>query len=192
MKSGRLRLLWNGINLRPNSSNPRTSSRHTSTSVAYLRKRLADIGRYDLLSAADRGDLSTHAAAEAAGLITTARSRVTGNGSQNMARKRAWAVARATGQAPPLPPKPEPQPEPQLRPVSPLPPEIRAIVEKLVSLGRSDLIISVAEFRLTPHEAEAIADRDVHGRREIKENSPSSSPEPKKEAPPIDVRCLIG
>ena len=169
-----------------------------STSVAYLRKRLADIGRYDLLSAADRGDLSTHAAAEAAGLITTARSRVTGNGSQNQARRRHWAVLRATGQAPPLPPKPEvfdisnTRPQPETGPVSPLPAEIRAIVEKLVSLGRADLIISVAEFRLTPHQAEAIADRDVHGRREIKENSPSSSPEPKKEAPPIDVRCLIG
>ena len=161
-----------------------------STSVVVLRKRLAAIGRHDLLAAADAGQISFFAAGEAAGIVK--RSRVTGNGSQNMARKRAWAVARATGQAPPLPPKPEPQPEPQLRPVSPLPPEIRAIVEKLVSLGRSDLIISVAEFRLTPHEAEAIADRDVHGRREIKENSPSSSPEPKKEAPPIDVRCLIG
>jgi len=167
-----------------------------STSVVVLRKRLAAIGRHDLLAAADAGQISFFAAGEAAGIVK--RSRVTGNGSQNQARRRHWAVLRATGQAPPLPPKPEvfdisnTRPQPETGPVSPLPAEIRAIVEKLVSLGRADLIISVAEFRLTPHQAEAIADRDVHGRREIKENSPSSSPEPKKEAPPIDVRCLIG
>jgi hypothetical protein len=132
-----------------------------STSVAYLRKRLADIGRHDLLAAADRGDISTFAAAEAAGIIK--RTRVTGNGSGNQARKRAWAVARATGQ--PLPPKPQPQPE-NGPVVSPLPAEIRAIITKLVKAGRADLICDVAEFRLSPHEAAAIADRDEQRRTE--------------------------
>jgi hypothetical protein len=169
-----------------------------STSVAYLRKRLADIGRHDLLAAADRGDISTFAAAEAAGLIRTARSRVTGNGSGNQARRRRWAIARATGQAPPLPPKPEPQPE--TGPVSPLPQEIRDIVVKLVKLDRADLIIAVAERRMDPHQAEAIADRDVHGRTEsqkqgdnvtLKRGGKRKAVPVEPEKPKIDVRCLI-
>ena len=76
-----------------------------STSVSYLRKRLADIGRYDLLDAADRGDVSHYAAAEEAGLVR--RREVTGNGSPNAAKRRAWALARITRQAPPLALKPE-------------------------------------------------------------------------------------
>jgi len=143
-----------------------------STSVAYLRKRLADIGRHDLLSAADRGDISTHAAAEAAGLIRTARSRVTGNGSQNQARRRHWAVARATGQAPPLP-HTESQPDSQPgRLVSPLPREVADIVRKLVKLDRADLIIAVAEFRLTPHEAAEIVDRGTSPKTGERNRSP--------------------
>src|SRR5262245_10337604 len=43
---------------------------HVSTSIAYLSKRLADIGRYDLLEGAQRGEFSYMAAAEWAGLIT--------------------------------------------------------------------------------------------------------------------------
>jgi len=126
-----------------------------STSVAYLRKRLNDIGRHDLLAAAEAGQISFFAAADEAQVIR--RTRVLGTGSGNQARKRAWAVARATGQAPPLAPKPEPQPE--AGPVSPLPQEIRDIVVKLVTAGRADLIIAVAERRLTPHQAARISDR---------------------------------
>jgi hypothetical protein len=144
-----------------------------STSVAYLRKRLAAIGRHDLLAAVDRGELRAFVAAEAAGLIK--RQPVTGNGSQNQARKRRYAVARATGPALPLPPESEPQPEPQPHAVSPLPPEVRAIVVKLVKAGRADLICDVAEFRLSPHQAEAIADRDEQRRTES--GAENSAPE---------------
>jgi hypothetical protein len=79
-----------------------------STSVAYLRKRLAAIGRHDLLAAADAGEISTFAAAEEAGLVK--RQPVTGNGSENEAKRRAWALMRIIGKAPPLKPKPEPRP----------------------------------------------------------------------------------
>jgi hypothetical protein len=67
-----------------------------STSVAYLRKRLADIGRYDLLEACERGEVSTYACAEEAGLVT--RRPIEGNGSPNQAKKRAWDLARITRQ----------------------------------------------------------------------------------------------
>jgi hypothetical protein len=67
-----------------------------STSVAYLRKRLADIGRHDLLEACERGEVSTYAAAEDAGLVT--RRPIEGNGSPNQAKKRAWDLARITRQ----------------------------------------------------------------------------------------------
>jgi hypothetical protein len=161
-----------------------------STSVAYLRKRLADIGRHDLLAAVDRGDISAFAAAEAAGLITTARSRVTGNGSGNQARRRHWAVLRATGQAPPLP-HTEPQPA---GPVSPLPQEIADIVRKLVAADRADLIIAVAERRLTPFQAAAIADRDVPPQRTARAKADKAEKvektQPKK--PAWDVEAMIG
>jgi hypothetical protein len=71
-----------------------------STSVAYLRKRLTDIGRQDLLDAVNAGAISTFAAAEEAGLIR--RQEVLGTGSPNQAKKRAWTLARITRQAPPL------------------------------------------------------------------------------------------
>ena len=73
-----------------------------STSIAYLRKRLADIGRYDLLDAAEAGLVSHFAAAEEAGLVR--RREVLGNGSPNQAKKRAWTLARVTRQAEPLAP----------------------------------------------------------------------------------------
>jgi len=63
-----------------------------STSIAYLSKRLADIGRYDLLEGAARGEFSYLAAAEWAGLVT--RRPPTGNGSPNAAKRRAWALAK--------------------------------------------------------------------------------------------------
>jgi len=76
-----------------------------STSVSYLRKRLADIGRYDLLDAADRGLVSVYACAEEAGLIT--RPEVQGNGSPNAAKRRAWALMRVTAGKSPLAPESE-------------------------------------------------------------------------------------
>jgi hypothetical protein len=51
--------------------------------------------------------------------------------------------------------------------VSPLPPEIADIVRKLVAANRADLIIQVAEFRLTPFQAEAIVDRDERARKAV-------------------------
>lgn len=65
-----------------------------STSVAYLRKRLADIGRDDLLAGAEAGLFSVHAAAIEAGLIK--QPDVTGNGSQNQSKRIAWAIHKAT------------------------------------------------------------------------------------------------
>src|SRR5262249_4559680 len=76
-----------------------------STSVAYLRKRLADVGRQDLLDAAERGEISTYAAAEEAGLVR--RPEIQGNGSPNQAKTRAWALARITRQAAPAASQPE-------------------------------------------------------------------------------------
>ena len=73
---------------------------HVSTSVAYLRKRLADIGRFDLLEGAEAGLFSFHAAAIDAGLIK--QPAVTGNGSQNASRRTAWALWKATRQSPAL------------------------------------------------------------------------------------------
>ena len=67
-----------------------------STSVSYLRKRLADIGRHDLLDAAEAGLVSFFAAAEEAGLIR--RKEVQGNGSPNQAKKRAWALHKISKQ----------------------------------------------------------------------------------------------
>jgi len=113
-----------------------------------------------------------------------------GTGSGNQARKRAVAVARATGRAPPLPPKPEPQPQPES---GPLPPEICDIVRKLVAADRADLIIAVAEARMTPFQAAAIADRDKQRRPIPEEKAERIEPEPKNEAPPprYDVKAMI-
>jgi hypothetical protein len=79
-----------------------------STSVAYLRKRLTDLKRHDLLDAVDRGEISTYAAAEEAGLVR--RREVQGNGSPNQAKARAWALMRITRQSASLAPQPEPAP----------------------------------------------------------------------------------
>src|SRR5262245_32920843 len=82
------------------------------TSVAYLRGRLERAGHTDLLAAVDSGELSTFAAAEAAGFVT--RRLRPGTGSQNQARRRAWATLRALAEIPPLPPRPEArQPDPK-------------------------------------------------------------------------------
>jgi hypothetical protein len=167
-----------------------------STSVAYLRKRLAAIGRHDLLAAAEAGQISTLCAAEEAGLVRTARSRVTGNGSENQAKRRAWAIARITRQAAPLGPKPDPQPAPEIGPEPARPKlsqETRDIIARLVEAGRADLVIAVAERRISPFQAARIADRGGHRRTVPEEKAESVEPEAKKKPPPrIDVRALIG
>jgi hypothetical protein len=71
-----------------------------STSISYLRKRLRDIGRLDLLEGAEAGHFSFHAAAIDAGLIKQPPN--TGNGSQNVARRTAYAIWKTTRQSPPL------------------------------------------------------------------------------------------
>jgi hypothetical protein len=72
-------------------------------SVEYLTKRLRDGGHAELLAAVESGELSTYGAAEAAGIVR--RRPVVGGGSENQARRRAWAVLRATGKAPALEPR---------------------------------------------------------------------------------------
>jgi hypothetical protein len=167
-----------------------------STSVAYLRKRLADIGRHDLLEAAERGEVSTFAAAEEAGLVT--RREVTGNGSPNQAKKRAWALARITRQALPLAPKPEPE-----FCLKPAPPKFsqatRDIIARLVEAGRADLVIAVTERRISPFAAARIADRgerrrvapSPRGEKKTEQQVEPEKPEAKKR-PALDVRALIG
>src|SRR5262249_57230368 len=93
-----------------------------STTVAYLTKRLNDLGRDDLLAAVASGALSTFAAAVEAGLVQ--RPPVSGNGSENQAKKRAWANMKATGRGPlpsPHPGAPAPKPPP---PNSAAPPQV--------------------------------------------------------------------
>ena len=149
-----------------------------STSVAYLRKRLADIGRHDLLEAAERGEVSTFACAEEAGLVT--RRPVEGNGSPNQAKKRAWTLARITRQSP-LTQKPEPEFSPR-----PAPPKFsqasRDIIARLVEAGRADLVIAVSERRISPFQAARIADRSEHrkvaDREEHRRVAPTPSPSP--------------
>jgi hypothetical protein len=157
-----------------------------STSVAYLRKRLADIGRYDLLEACERGEVSTFACAEEAGLVT--RREITGNGSPNQAKKRAWKLAQITRQSP-LASKPENQPEPEIspKPASPkFSQDSRDIIARLVEAGRADLIIAVSERRISPFQAARIAERGDGRRRTLPSHSessdrsiaPPSAPEP--------------
>jgi hypothetical protein len=155
-----------------------------------------------LVEAAENGLISFYAAAEEANLIT--RRPPLGTGSANMTRTRMWAMAKVTGQAPRLASKPDHRPDhPQ-----PLPSEIRAIIEKLVAAGRADLICDVAEYKLTPFQAEAIVDRDERARKATSTNvdvekatdtnvsvekrtgkRKAVPAEPEK--PKIDVRCLI-
>jgi hypothetical protein len=182
-----------------------------STSVAYLRKRLNDIGRHDLLGAAERGEISTFAAAEEAGLINHRRP-VLGTGSPNAAKRRAYALMRITGKSPLRPLDPEPRPEPEFSPKPAQPmfsQETRTIIERLVDLGRADLVIAVTERRISPFQAARIADRG--GRRHMvsadrtvsahvdkveavekidKVEQVEEAPKPKK--PALDVKALIG
>jgi hypothetical protein len=154
-----------------------------STSVAYLTKRLRDIGRHDLLRAIECNELSTYAAAEAAGIVK--RRPVTGNGSENQSKTRAWAVARATGKVPPLPPRPE-KPAPPTQPK--FSQETRAVIARLVEAGRTDLVLAVAERRISPVAASRLLDgrRRRKGRPQklprISEAISETKQEPKKPA----------
>jgi hypothetical protein len=147
------------------------------------------------VEAAESGLISFYAAAEEANLIT--RAPTLGTGSMNVTRTRMWAMAKVTGQNPLLASGAKDQPEPQPKP-QPLLPEIRAILDKLVSRGRSDLIAAVAEQRMDPYQAEAVADQDER-RRALPEKKPKpvkksepKKPEPEK-APPLryDVKAMI-
>ena len=191
-----------------------------STSVAYLRKRLADIGRNDLLEAAEAGLVSYFAAAEEAGLVR--RKEVLGTGSPNQAKKRLWALSKITRGARPLP-----KLEPDEPAISPMPAQpmfsqaTRDVIARLVEAGRVDLVIAVTERRISPFQAARIAERGDGRRRAVsapvemhaeevehtpkpEKNSPAKPP-PKLEAiskleealdPPeklkLDVRALIG
>jgi hypothetical protein len=181
-----------------------------STSVAYLRKRLADIGRYDLLEACERGEVSTYACAEEAGLVT--RREITGNGSPNQAKKRAWALARITRQSP-LTPKAEPEPrlEPEFSPKPAAPKfsqDSRDIITRLVEAGRADLVIAVSERRISPFQAARIAERGASARethrgvtKTVTETLPRAAAQKPKEVKPdavtkpavtrLDPRALI-
>jgi hypothetical protein len=71
------------------------------TSVSYLTKRLADVGRHDLLAAVEGGRISAYAAAEMAGLVT--RRPITGRGNTNAAKRRRFlfrALMREAQDAP--------------------------------------------------------------------------------------------
>ena len=155
-----------------------------STSVAYLRKRLADIGRHDLLRACESGLVSTYACAEEAGLVK--RREVLGTGSPNATKKRLWALSRITRGARPLP-KPEPKLEPE---VSPKPTQpmfsqaTRDVIARLVEAGRADLVIAVTERRLSPFQAARIAERGGGRRRTLPDHPErSTSPLPAPESP---------
>jgi hypothetical protein len=94
--------------------------------------------------------------------------------------------------------------------VSPLPKEVADIVRKLVAADRADLIISVAERRLTPFEAAEIVDRGSSPKTVEpfgSTDSGCSNEKPQKRRPPkrggkrkaapveppkLDVRALIG
>ena len=69
-------------------------------SIEYLSDRLRRAGRQDLLDGVARGEFSTFAAAEAAGIVR--RRPTLGTGSENQSRARYWAirkVERASGRA---------------------------------------------------------------------------------------------
>jgi hypothetical protein len=68
------------------------------TSVTFLKKRLADVGRLDLLAAVADGQISAYAAAEAAGLIT--RPPTAGTGNQGPAKRRQFTIRRLTQSGP--------------------------------------------------------------------------------------------
>jgi hypothetical protein len=181
-----------------------------ATSVAYLRKRLADIGRYDLLEACERGEVSTYAAAEDAGLVT--RREVLGTGSPNQAKKRAWKLMQITRQspqatAPPLAKNGDGKTEFSPEPAPPkFSQDSRDIITRLVEAGRADLVIAVTERRISPWQAARIAERGEHRRvastpskDEHTKATPTPPPPPpvktEKKAKPavttLDPRALI-
>jgi hypothetical protein len=108
-----------------------------STSIAYLSKRLRDIGRLDLLEGAERGEFSYHAAAIWAGLIK--QREALGNGSPNKGKRAAWAIWKATRQSP-TSAQPEPTPA--------------KTVANGHSLPRPDLAAALAEWEAAQRDEE--------------------------------------
>jgi len=165
-----------------------------STTVAYLTKRLNDLGRDDLLAAVASGALSTFAAAVEAGLVQ--RPPVSGNGSENQAKKRAWAIMKATGRGPLPSPKPgptAPKPEPENSAAQPkFSQETRDVIAELVAGGHVDLVLAVTERRLSPFQAARIAERGAHHRAnpQAKPKAPKAK-QAKPEAKKLDPRALI-
>src|SRR5262249_47562912 len=92
-----------------NPTQPSISSGHMSTSRSHLIKRLRDLGRDDLLDAIAAREISAFCAAEYAGIVK--RQPTLGRGSGNQERRRHYALARATGQVPPLPKPVGPAPD---------------------------------------------------------------------------------
>jgi hypothetical protein len=140
-----------------------------STSRAYLAKRLKAIGRDDLLEAAERGEVSLHAAAVWAGLISQ-QYVSEGAGSENASKRAAWALLRAERRGLPGP-NPKPQPAPENRPAPSAPKfsqDTRDIIKRLVDAGRADLVIAITERRISPFAAARIADRGMSQREAAK------------------------
>jgi hypothetical protein len=185
-----------------------------STSRIYLAKRLRAIGRHDLVEAAERGEVTLHSAALWCGLISQQHV-PQGNGSQNASKRAAWALMRAERRGSLPEPKPEPAPEKRPAPLAPkFSQDSRAIIERLVSLGRADLVIAITERRISPFAAARIAARaparetrhavtenvTKNVTKNVTETSPRTvKPEPaqkpektKPAAPRLDVKALIG
>jgi hypothetical protein len=153
------------------------------TSRTYLLDRLNRAGRADLLNAIANGDLSVHGAAAAAGFV---RQRPTLGGTSNQARRRHWATMRATGQAPPLE-------EPKSEPTPTAPTFTRATrkaVEQLIAAGRGDLAMNVLERKISPWQAQRIADRSMRRHAVFEDRKVEERPKPKK-PPPFDPTVLI-
>jgi hypothetical protein len=156
-------------------------------SIEYLTKRLQQGGHLDLLAAVERCELSTYAAAEAAGIVK--RRPVTGGGSENQARRRNWAVLRATGKAPALEPRPEPKPTPPK-----FSPATRDVIAKLVEDGRTDLVLAVMERRISPSAASRLA-AGTRRRPAVEDRKPAAQTEREEKKPEkafvVDVKALI-
>ena len=151
------------------------------TSRAYLRGRLLAAGRLDLIAAVEeRNELSYYGAAEAAGLIT--RRATVGGQDSNQSRRRHWAIARATGQAPALEPQREPEPVPKFSP------EDAHLVAELVKTDQADVAVGLMEKRITRSEAARLL--ATAKRQRAPEQKREETPEPKK-PPPFDPAALI-
>src|SRR5262249_29131200 len=83
-----------GVNLRATSTQlPVSGAAMGGTSREYLLSRLRKNGHFALVRAVENGDLSAFQAAEHCGYVT--RRPIAGGGSENAARRRTYALARA-------------------------------------------------------------------------------------------------